>query len=124
MRATISAAISVLTTLLTALLTTLLSATTLCLVAPAAGAQTAPVGALRTIPAAARRGVMQPPWQGQTSIDGEQLRLAPGVQIRDRHNRIVLSDSVRQPLPVKYLTDANGQLFRVWVLTAEEAAGP
>ncbi|OIR06873.1 hypothetical protein GALL_111230 [mine drainage metagenome] len=99
----------------------------LCITALAAAAQTAPVaqfGTLRTIPAAARRGEMQPPWQGQTSIDGTDLHLAPGAQIRDQHNRIILSDSVRQPLLVKYLTDANGQLFRVWVLTAEEAAAP
>ncbi|HUY03569.1 MAG TPA: hypothetical protein VMV33_09805 [Rhodocyclaceae bacterium] len=99
----------------------------LCITAPAAEAQTAqvaPFGTLRTIPAAARRGEMQPPWQGQTRIDGTDLQLAPGVQIRDRYNRIILSDSVRQPVLVKYLTDANGQLFRVWVLTAEEAAAP
>jgi len=103
----------------------------LCTAALAASAQSAPApqlarlgNPLRTIPAAAVRGQMQPPWQGQTSIDGKELHLAPGVQIRDRHNRIILSDSVRQPVLVKYLTDANGQLFRVWVLTAEEAAGP
>lgn len=87
----------------------------------AAGAQ---FGSLRTIPAAAQRGQMQPPWQGQTRIDGNELRLAPGVQIRDEHNRIILSDNVRQPVLVKYLTDPNGQVIRVWVLTAEEAAAP
>ena len=99
----------------------------LCITMPTANAQQAPMaqpGILRTIPAAAQRGEMQPPWQGQTRIDGTELRFAPGVQIRDQSNRIILSDSIRRPLLVKYLTDPDGQIIRVWVLTAEEAAAP
>ena len=79
---------------------------------------------LRTIPAEAVRGEMQPPWAGITLISGKELRLAPGLQIRDQNNRIILSDSVREPLLVKYLTDGNGQVSRVWLLTAGEAALP
>lgn len=79
---------------------------------------------LRAIPGEAVRGEMQPPWAGSASIGGNQLRLAPGVQIRDPQNRIILSDTVRQPLLVKYLTDANGQVIRIWVLTDGEASLP
>jgi len=79
---------------------------------------------VRSIPAEAERGVMQRPTQGLANIGGTAMRMAPGVQIRDTHNRIVLSDSLSQPHLVKYVTDAQGQLFRVWILTAAEAAQP
>ena len=79
---------------------------------------------MRTIPGEALRGEMQPPSAGSASIGGKDLRLAPGLQIRDPQNRIILSDTVRQPLLVKYLTDANGQVARIWVLTDGEASRP
>ena len=79
---------------------------------------------LRSIPATAARGKMQPPGQGRASIGGKDLPLAPGVQIRDQNNRIILSDTIRQPLLVKYLTDASGEIIRVWVLTPAEAGRP
>lgn len=78
----------------------------------------------RSIPEEAVRGEMQPPWQGSANVGGKDMQLAPGAQIRDVHNRIILSDNVREPLLVKYITDPNGQLIRIWVLTAEEAAHP
>jgi hypothetical protein len=80
---------------------------------------------LRTIPEQAIRGEMQPPAFGIAEIGGTPFRMAPGLQIRNMQNRIILSDSVREPLSVKYVTDATGALYRVWVLTAdEEAATP
>ena len=78
----------------------------------------------RSIPGEAQRGQMQPPWAGVVSIAGKELRLAPGLQIRDTNNRIILSDSVRQPMLVKYLTDGMGQVARIWVLTDGEASLP
>ena len=81
-------------------------------------------GLNRAIPAEALRGVMQIPSQGVVSIGGVALRMAAGLQIRDTHNRIVLSASLGQAHLVKYLTDAQGQLFRVWILTKAEAAQP
>lgn len=83
-----------------------------------------PAPALRSIPAQALRGEMQAPTQGLVSIDGVVLRLAPGLQIRDINNRIVLSAALRGATRVKYQTDAQGQLLRVWLLTAAEAAQP
>jgi len=81
-------------------------------------------GMFRNIPQDAVRAEMQPPWQGSVNLGGKDLQLAPGAQIRDVHNRIILSDNLRQPVLVKYLTDTNGQLVRIWVLTAEEAVRP
>lgn len=105
-------------------LITALVGAVLCTATLAADAQQTPaaMGVFRTIPAAALRGEMQPPWQRLTRIDGKELQLAPGVQIRDQNNRIILPGSIAQPLLVKYLIDPNGQIIRVWVLTAEEAA--
>lgn len=100
----------------------------LCVAAHAASPPPEPLpleaGLNRGIPAEAQRGLMQRPTQGVASIGGVPLRMAPGLQIRDTHNRIVLSDSLGQPHLVKYLTDAQGQLFRVWILTGAEAAQP
>ena len=79
-------------------------------------------GLQRNIPAEAKRGMMQPPDQGLTRIGGTELRLAPGAQIRDTHNRLVLPASLSQPQLVEYVVDNQGQLFRVWILTAAEAA--
>ncbi len=93
---------------------------------PAPAPESPPAAAmfLRTIPAEAVRGEMQPPSAGVTRIGDKELRLSPGLQIRDLHNRIILSDTVREPLRVKYLTDANGQVTRVWALTDGEASLP
>jgi len=55
-------------------------------------------------------------------INRTKARLAPGAQIRDIHNRLVLPTAVAQPTVVKYQVDALGQVARVWILTAEEAA--
>ena len=81
-------------------------------------------GLVRNIPAEAQRGVMQKPEQGLARIGSGELRLAPGLQIRDTHNRIVLPATLDQPQLVKYVVDLQGQLFRVWILTAAEAAQP
>ena len=81
-------------------------------------------GLNRGIPAEAKRGVMQIPSLGVVAIGGVTLQMAAGLQIRDTHNRIVLSATLGQPHLVKYVTDAQGQLFRVWILTRAEAAQP
>lgn len=80
---------------------------------------------LRQFPAETRRGEMEPPnMQGEVVIGGQTLYLAPGVQIRNIDNRIVTPSSVQEPATVRYLTDASGAIFRVWVLTPAEAAAP
>lgn len=96
---------------------------TLCLACqPATAAEPLNVQSLRNLPAEAERGELQVLQDGTARIDGTRVRLSPGVQIRDAYNRIVLSASLNEPLLVRYQTDAHGQLHRVWILTAAEAA--
>jgi D-alanyl-D-alanine dipeptidase len=77
---------------------------------------------LRTVPPDAKRGVMRHLQDMVVQIDQAKARLAPGAQIRDIHNRLVLPTAMAQPTVVKYQMDALGHVSRVWVLTPEEAA--
>ena len=77
---------------------------------------------IRSIPEAAKRGEMRHV-QGMTvAIDGKAQRLAPGAQIRDPENRIVLPAALPPGAKVKYLLDAEGLVRQVWILTPQEAA--
>ena len=51
-----------------------------------------------------------------------QQRLAPGAQIRDQHNRLVVPTAVPAGAQVRYLTNSEGMVRRVWILTPAEAA--
>lgn len=66
--------------------------------------------------------VMGPPANGYAQFNDKVLRLAANLQIRDTQNRIVMSGTVQQPVPVLYKLDEYGSVQRVWVLTSEEAA--
>jgi hypothetical protein len=77
----------------------------------------------RSLPEEARQGVMQPPaGDGFLTIDGRQWPLAPAAQIRSRQNLIVLPVQIQDAVDVVYLTDAAGAVYRVWLLTADEAS--
>ena len=78
----------------------------------------------RTLPADAKRATLNGIKDATATIDGKNLRLSPGAQIRDGHNMIVLPTAVPQNLVVKYLLDGQGQVFRVWILSPAEAAQP
>jgi hypothetical protein len=75
---------------------------------------------LRAIPEDAIRATMQPPQNGLAKVGKYVFRLAPGAQIRSADNRIVLPVMVNAEQPVRYQLDANGDLFRVWVLSPDE----
>jgi len=94
----------------------LLAAAVLLSVAAAAAAQ------LRTVPADAKRGVMRHLQDMIVQIDNARVRLAPGAQIRDIHNRLVLPAAIPAGSVVKYQGDAQGMVHRVWILTTQEAA--
>jgi hypothetical protein len=57
-------------------------------------------------------------------VNGERMLLAPGAQIRDRANMIVLPAALPSGSLVKYTRNAQGQVQRVWILTPQEAAQP
>ena len=85
---------------------------------PAAQAQ------FRTLPQDAKRGEMRHVQDTLVEIDGKRMRLAPGAQIRDASNLIVLPAALPAGAKVKYTLDAQGNVRRAWVLSAEEAAQP
>ena len=76
---------------------------------------------LRPIPANAKYGVMRHLQVMVIEIDGKQEALAPGAQIRDVDNRVVLPSAVPPKTAVRYLRDMHGQVHRVWILSPEEA---
>ncbi len=76
----------------------------------------------RSIPAEAKQGQIRHLQEMIVSIDGVQQRLAPGAQIRDQHNRLVVPTAVPAGAQVRYLTNSEGMVRRVWILTPAEAA--
>lgn len=79
----------------------------------------------RAIPEAAKRGTIEHVADMVVRIDGRELRLAPGATIRNERNLIVVPAALpREGAEAEFLVDGNGQISRVWVLTAEEAARP
>ena len=94
---------------------------TFVLFALAAGAAQAQ---LRTIPAEAKRATLSHV-QGMTvELDGKRTNLAAGAQIRDGRNMIVLPTALPAGMLVKYTLDVHGQVWRVWILSPQEAAQP
>ena len=77
---------------------------------------------LRTIPDTAKRGEMRHVQEMIVAIDGDMQRLSPGAQIRDATNRIIVPSAIPSGSLVKYLMNEAGQVHRVWILSAEEAA--
>jgi hypothetical protein len=77
----------------------------------------------RTIPADARRGYLKHEGEAMVSVDGASARLAPGATIRDQRNLIIVPAAMpREGAWADYVRDANGQIFRVWLLSAQEQA--
>lgn len=82
-------------------------------------------GQLRTIPEAAKRATIEHVTDMIVSVDGRQMRLAPGAAIRNERNLIIVPVALpRAGAEAHYLVDADGQISRVWLLSAEEAARP
>ncbi len=100
------------------MLRSLLATAVFAFVACAAQAQ------LRTIPAEAKRATMSHVHGMTVEIDGKLTQLAPGAQIRDGGNRIVVPMAVPPGVRIKYLPDAQGQVARIWILSPQEEAQP
>ena len=79
---------------------------------------------LRTIPSDAKRGSLRHVQEMIVEIDGSRAKLAPGAQIRDGNNRVILPVAVPPDSLVKYRLDGEGQVRQVWILTPQEAAQP
>ncbi len=87
------------------------------LVVPAAA-----IAQVRQIPDFANRGNIVHIQGAIVEIDGTQLQLSAGAQIRSRDNLIMVPMGLPAGALVKYVLDRTGQIHRVWVLTSAEAA--
>ena len=79
---------------------------------------------VRAIPAAAKRGEIRHVQDMLVEIDGKRIMLAPGAQIRNAANLIIVPTALPPDALVRYLVDAQGMVMRVWILTPQEAAQP
>ena len=75
----------------------------------------------RNIPAQANSGALTHLQDMIVSINGVAVRLAPGVQIRDQSNRLIVPSAVPPGSQVKYVLDQSGQVRQIWILTTDEA---
>jgi len=78
----------------------------------------------RMFPAETMVGVLAgPPTNGMVQINGRPMRAAPGLQIRNVHNRIVLPTMMTERhVRVRYQLDGMGNAWRIWILTPAEIA--
>ena len=74
----------------------------------------------RALPAQAKAGKMRHVQESIVQIDGKLARLAPGAQIRDAHNRILVPTALPADSLVKYTLNAEGQVSAVWLLAPQE----
>ena len=82
-------------------------------------------GQMRSIPEAAQRGTIQHVGGVIVSVDGKQMKLSPGATIRNDRNLIIVPIALPpEGAEADIVVDGDGQISRVWVLTAEEAARP
>lgn len=78
-------------------------------------------GIIRALPTESKKGMMNPPWNGQAQIDGQIYLLSPGVVIRNELNMAIPPMMMQAPAPVRYQTDSFGAVYRVWILSTAEA---
>ena len=77
---------------------------------------------VRTIPPDAKRAEMSYLPDMAVLVDGQKLPLAPGIQIRDPLNMIIVPAALPDKTLVRYRLDDYGMVRHVWILTPEEAA--
>jgi hypothetical protein len=79
----------------------------------------------RTFPPNAKRGRMTPGYFPEIVIDGKVRRLAPAARIVNADNMAEMPAALRGTnIVVNYTENAEGDIDRVWILTAEEARQP
>jgi len=86
------------------------------------GAVLAQTAVFRTLPADAKHGYLSHLRDNLVDLDGREIKLAPGAQIRGANNLIVLPAALPRNSRVGYQLNGSGELARVWILTTEEAA--
>ena len=77
---------------------------------------------LRSLPAEAKAGHVRQFKNMTAVVDRAVLRLAPGAQIRDTANRIVMPGAVPDGSQILYVLDRDGLIRRAWIPTSAELA--
>jgi hypothetical protein len=78
-----------------------------------------------SIPEDSRRGIIRHLEEMAVIVDDKTMQLAAGAQIRDAQNLIVVPTALpRSGAWADYVLNADGQIFRVWLLTPDELARP
>jgi hypothetical protein len=77
------------------------------------------------IPADSYRAVIRHLGSMAVAVDGNLVQLAPGAQIRDQQNLIIVPMSIPPDGAwADFIVNADGQVYRVWLLTPDELAVP
>jgi hypothetical protein len=90
--------------------------------APGPSSPVPAVGIPRILPEDTKKGELMVASPTSGSIDGQPVALAPGVQIRDPFNMLVLPGMIQRAVPVRYQMDVSGAVAKVWILSQQEAA--
>ena len=76
----------------------------------------------RPFPDTAKRGVMTPDNYPRVIIDDKNRQLSAGSRIWNQDNMIEMPAALRgEDLPVLYTENGQGDIDRIWILTADEA---
>src|SRR4051794_6183089 len=79
----------------------------------------------RVLPTDAKRGFLKHEREVLVSVDGARPRLAPGGTIGAQHNLISVPAALpREGAWADYLLDRDGEILRMWLLSADELARP
>jgi hypothetical protein len=79
----------------------------------------------RMFPPAARRGTLSTVDYPTIRMNGTVRKLAPGAWIRNDRNTVDVPSSLAgRQYTVNYTENPEGDVDRVWILTAEEASQP
>ncbi|MDA8453975.1 hypothetical protein M4R22_04285 [Acidovorax sp. GBBC 3334] len=94
---------------------------------PAAAQQVQPsLGGVRNFPDAALRGTLVVLSTAEAQINGNTVRMAPGMRIFSPQNSLVMAHTViGQSFTVNYVIEpSTGMLHAAWILSKAEAAQP
>ena len=78
----------------------------------------------RAFPMDAKKGELTPPIEQSVLISGQAYNAAPGLQVRNEQNMIMMPIMLQQTVPVRYQMDLMGNVWRIWILSAAENAAP
>src|SRR5690348_11486659 len=77
------------------------------------------------VPQDSKRGYVRHIDEMAVAVNGKAMQLTPGAQIRNQQNLIIVPTAIPPGGAwADYVLNADGQVFRVWLLTPAELARP